>query len=46
MKAWRMRGWSSSQDRVLLLSWLERLSVMITIWPRGFASSACRRNRW
>ena len=28
MKACRMRGWSSSQARVLLLSWLERLSVI------------------
>ena len=28
MKAWRMRGWPSSQARVLLLSWLERLSVI------------------
>ena len=28
MKACRMRGWSSSQARVLLLSWLERLPVI------------------
>jgi hypothetical protein len=28
MKACRMRGWSSSQARVLLLSRLERLSVI------------------
>src|SRR5215470_15727578 len=28
MKAWRMRGWSSSQAWVLLLLWLERLSVI------------------
>jgi hypothetical protein len=28
MKACRMRGWSSSQARVALLSWLERLSVI------------------
>ena len=28
MKACRMRGWPSSQARVLLLLWLERLSVM------------------
>jgi hypothetical protein len=28
MKACRMRGWSSSQARVLLLSWLKRLSVI------------------
>jgi hypothetical protein len=28
MKAWRMRGWSSSHARVLLLSWLDRLSVI------------------
>jgi hypothetical protein len=28
MKACRMRGWLSSQARVLLLSWLDRLSVI------------------
>ena len=28
MKACRMRGWPSSQARVLLLSWLDRLSVI------------------
>ena len=28
MKTWRMRGWSSSQARVLLLSWPEGLSVI------------------
>jgi hypothetical protein len=28
MKACRMRGWSSSQARVALLSWLDRLSVI------------------
>jgi hypothetical protein len=41
MKACRMRM-ASQPGPDALLSWLARLMVMITIWPRGLASElAC-----
>jgi hypothetical protein len=46
MNACRMRGWSSSQARVLLLSWLDRLSVITQMVPSGLACSASWRKSW
>jgi len=38
--------WSSSQARVLLLSWLERLSVITQMVPSGLACSSSWRKSW
>ena len=46
MKACRMRGWPSSQARVLLLSWLDRLPVITQMVPSGLACSSSWRKSW
>jgi hypothetical protein len=46
MNAWRMRGWSASQVRVLELLWLDRLSVITTMVPVGLAVSTAASSRW
>jgi hypothetical protein len=46
MKACRMRGWSTSQVRVLTLVWLDRLSVITMMVPAGLAASTAARSRW
>src|SRR6266487_1131931 len=46
MKACWMRGWSTSQVRVLALLWLERLSVITMMAPSGLAGSPAARSCW
>jgi len=41
-----MRGWSSSQVRVLALVWLDRLSVITMMVPDGLAVSTAPSSRW